>query len=86
MIRNSSEYRQAAMSFPYPLPDLNLEAPLDQHRAVVDPEWIDANDHMNVGFYVVAFDEATTTLCEQLGVSWNYVKHKLGLIFVLEAT
>src|SRR5437879_5695293 len=40
---------------------------------------------MNVGFYLVAFDEATTIFCEQLGVSWNYVKYKLGWIFILEA-
>jgi acyl-CoA thioester hydrolase len=74
-----------AMNFPYDLPDLNLEAPLDLHRDVVRPEWIDLNGHMNVGFYVVAFDKATDTFFEQLGVAWAYVEHKLGLTFVLEA-
>ncbi|HEX7969270.1 MAG TPA: thioesterase family protein [Stellaceae bacterium] len=73
------------MSFPYPLPALDLAAPLDRHRATVRPEWIDGNGHMNVGYYVVAFDHATDTLCEQLGVAWNYVEHKLGMVFVLEA-
>lgn len=73
------------MSFPYPLPDLDLAAPLDRHRAAVRPDWIDANGHMNVGYYVVAFDHATDTLCDQLGVGWNYVKHQLGMVFVLEA-
>ncbi len=73
------------MSFPYALPPLDLGAPLDRHRAVVRPEWIDGNGHMNVGYYVVAFDHATDTLCEQLGVAWNYVEHKLGMVFLLEA-
>ena len=42
-------------------------APLDIHRATVLPEWIDWNGHMNVGYYVVAFDKATDTLCNQFG-------------------
>jgi len=73
------------MSLPYPLPELDLSAPLDRHRATVKPEWIDANGHMNVGYYVIAFDQATDTLSEQLGVAWNYVEHRLGMTFVLEA-
>jgi len=73
------------MSLPYSLPELDLEAPLDRHRETVKPEWIDGNGHMNVGYYVVAFDHATDTLCEQLGVDWRYVEHRLGMVFVLEA-
>ncbi len=73
------------MSLPYPLPELDLQAPLDRHRASVKPEWIDGNGHMNVGYYVVAFDQATDTLCEQLGVDLRYVEHRLGMVFVLEA-
>jgi acyl-CoA thioester hydrolase len=73
------------MSFPYPLPDLDPGAPLDRHRATVRPEWIDGNGHMNVGYYVIAFDHATDTFCEQLGVAWDYVEHRLGMTFVLEA-
>ena len=73
------------MSFPYALPELDLAAPLDRHRAKVRAEWIDANGHMNVGYYVIAFDHATDTLCDQLGVGWNYVAHRLGMVFVLEA-
>jgi acyl-CoA thioester hydrolase len=73
------------MSLPYPLPELDLGAPLDRHRAQVAPEWIDGNGHMNVGYYVVAFDKATDTLCEQIGVPQSYVDHQLGMVFVLEA-
>ncbi len=73
------------MSFPYPLPPLDLSAPLDRHRAVVRPEWIDPNGHMNVGYYLVAFDHASDAICKQLGVGWDYTEHRLGMIFALEA-
>jgi len=70
---------------PYPMIEPNLGAPLDVHRATVLPEWIDWNGHMNVGFYVVAFDKATDTLCQQLGVGWEYTRDRIGMTFVLEA-
>ncbi len=73
------------MHFPYPLPPLDLSAPLDRHRAVVRPEWIDPNGHMNVGYYLVAFDHASDALCKLLGVGWDYTEHRLGMIFALEA-
>jgi acyl-CoA thioester hydrolase len=73
------------VSFPYALPALDLAAPLDRHRAVVKPEWVDANGHMNIGYYVIAFDHASDTLCDQLGVGWSYVEHRLGMVFALEA-
>ena len=36
-----------------------IETPFDRHRDVVRPEWIDRNGHLNVGFYVLAFDFAS---------------------------
>jgi acyl-CoA thioester hydrolase len=71
--------------FPYPLPELDPSAPLDRHRGQVVPEWIDGNGHMNVGYYVVAFDQATEIFGQQIGISWDYTAHKLGMMFVLEA-
>ena len=65
--------------------EANLGAPLDVHRATVLPDWIDWNGHMNVGFYVVAFDKATDTLANQFGCSWDYTREKIGMTFVLEA-
>ncbi len=37
-------------------------------RAVVRPEWIDYNGHMNVGYYHVAFDAAAEPFFELLGL------------------
>lgn len=73
------------MKFPYPLPPLDLSAPLDCHRSAVRPEWIDPNGHMNVGYYLVAFDHASDAICRQIGVDWNYAEHRLGMVFALEA-
>jgi len=76
---------QDKASPPFALPDLDLRAPLDLHRATVPPEWIDLNGHMNVGFYLVAFDHATGTLCDQFGLGWDYTRTGIGTTFVLEA-
>jgi acyl-CoA thioester hydrolase len=37
----------------------DLAAPFDAYRDVVRPEWIDHNQHMNMGYYLVVFDFAT---------------------------
>lgn len=38
------------------------------YRTSVSPEWIDHNDHMNVAYYVLAFDEATDAVYERWGI------------------
>jgi len=85
-VQPAASLRSARMKLPpYPMIELDLAAPLDKHRATVLPEWIDWNGHMNVGFYVVAFDKATDTLCAQFGCSFEYTRDKIGMTFVLEA-
>jgi len=73
------------MTFPYPLPELDLTAPFEQYEARVIPDWVDGNGHMNMAYYMVAFDKASDVFFEQLGLSWPYTEHKLGMLFVLEA-
>ena len=41
-------------------------------EGVVLPEWIDANGHMNLAYYVVLFDQATDLLYDMLGVGQAY--------------
>jgi len=43
-------------------------APFDEFRSVVRPEWIDDNGHLNMGYYVVAFDQATDAWLAHLGL------------------
>lgn len=42
------------------------------YKTTVRPEWIDHNGHMNVAFYVLAFDEATDTAYEEWGIGLDY--------------
>jgi acyl-CoA thioester hydrolase len=43
-----------------------------QLDGVVLPEWIDANGHMNLAYYVVLFDQATDLMYDVLGVGQAY--------------
>lgn len=71
-------------SLPYELPELVTHAPLDTHRSTVLPEWVDWNGHMNVAFYVTAFDQASGAFMRNMGLGRNYVNNRLGMTFVLE--
>lgn len=70
---------------PYVLETLKLEAPFDFYRATVINAWTDWNGHMNVGYYVVAFDHATGEIFNNLGLPYEYTSHEIGMYFVLEA-
>lgn len=69
---------------PYLLEPLNTAAPFDLFRGEVLREWTDWNGHMNVGYYVVAFDHATGRMFDNLGLPYEYTASKLGMYFVLE--
>ena len=38
----------------------------------VDPDWVDYNGHMNLAFYVLAFDKATDNFYDELGIGLDY--------------
>lgn len=69
---------------PYEMPSLVTRAPLDTHRSEVLPEWVDWNGHMNLAFYVTAFDQASGAFMRNIGLGRNYVNNKIGMTFVLE--
>ena len=71
-------------SLPYELPELVTRAPFDTHRSTVLSEWVDWNGHMNVAFYVTAFDQASGAFMRNMGLGRRYVDGKLGMTFVLE--
>jgi len=50
----------------------------------VSPEHIDANGHMNVGFYNVIFDQALDRFFTPFDLDWAYVKRTNLSTFVLE--
>jgi len=45
---------------------------LPQFEGEVLPEWIDANGHMNLAYYVVLFDKATDLTYDVIGVGQAY--------------
>jgi acyl-CoA thioester hydrolase len=61
-----------------------VPAPFDRHRETVLPEWIDYNGHMNVGYYGIAFDRATDTFFDFVGIGEGY-RRTTGLsLFAVE--
>ena len=53
------------------------------YQAIVKPEWIDHNGHMNLGFFVVAFDEATDAIYESWGIGLDYPERSGCSVFTL---
>jgi acyl-CoA thioester hydrolase len=63
----------------------DLAAPFDEYRDVVRREWIDHNDHMNMGYYVVVFDYATDAFLAWVGLDAAYRRAHQVTTFCLEA-
>ena len=49
-----------------------MSKPIIEYEAVVRPEWIDSNGHLNLAYYVVVFDLATDALYAALGIGDAY--------------
>lgn len=47
---------------------------LEPHLDRVRPEWIDYNGHLNLAYYVVAFDKCVDTVFEKIGIGLDYRK------------
>ncbi len=62
-----------------------LIEPLALHAETVLPEWVDYNGHMNVAFYVLAFDHATDALLDYLDLGAGYRDRSGHSNFVVEA-
>ena len=59
-----------------------ISTPLAIHTETVKPEWIDHNGHMNSAYYVLAFDEAGTSLFRYFGITDEYRAKEKNGIFV----
>jgi acyl-CoA thioester hydrolase len=53
-------------------------------EAVVRPEWIDSNGHMNLAYYVVVFDLATDRMYDALGIGNAYREATGNSCFTVE--
>ena len=63
---------------------MTKDAPLQLYRDRVRPEWIDYNGHMNVAFYVLAFDYATDAFFDHLGIGRAYKEAANSSTFAVE--
>ena len=63
---------------------MTIEAPLQIYRDRVRPEWIDYNGHMNVAYYVLAFDYATDAFFDYLGIGRAYKQSAARSTFAVE--
>lgn len=50
----------------------------------VQPEWIDANKHMNVAYYVLAFDYGIDGTWSEIGITDEYMQKERGSTFAVE--
>ena len=61
-----------------------IDAPLVLYRDVVRPEWVDYNHHLNVAYYVRAFDLATDAFFDYAGLYLDYIDRTGCTLYVRE--
>jgi acyl-CoA thioester hydrolase len=61
------------------------EGALVTYRTVVPAEWVDYNGHLNVGYYMIAFDRATDGLALALGIGEDYLRRTGNSYYIVEA-
>ena len=66
-------------------PNSDISAPLSLYKETVRPEWIDYNGHLNMAYYLLAFDHATDALFDWIGLGAEYAQTTDGTTFTLEA-
>lgn len=64
---------------------MTIDAPLALYEGKVLDEWIDINGHMNVAYYVLAFDFATDKFFDFVGVGAAYLEERGKSMFAAEA-
>ena len=63
---------------------MTIPAPFDQFRHKVQSDWIDYNQHMNMGYYMVVFDFATDAWLDYLGMDAKHREANQVTTFTLE--
>ena len=64
--------------------EFNDSKPLELATLTVLPEWIDYNGHMNVSYYVLAFDQGVDAFMELIGISPANIEQRQTSTFTLE--
>jgi acyl-CoA thioester hydrolase len=58
---------------------------IEVDRGRVQPEWIDVNNHMNVAYYVLAFDLAVDALWARFGITTDHIESTNSSTFAVES-
>ncbi len=61
--------------------DPSIAAPY-KDSLVVKPEWLDENGHMNVAYYLRAFDDGGEVFFRDIGIGWDYTREGYNTIFM----
>jgi acyl-CoA thioester hydrolase len=63
---------------------MTLEAPFNRYTDIVRPEWIDYSGHMNLGYYLLAFEEAATGFFTVVDLGESYRARTGHALFAAE--
>ncbi len=63
---------------------MSIPAAFARFEGEVLPEWIDANGHLNLAYYIVLFDQATDVLFDAIGIGIAYKEATNHGTFVVE--
>ncbi|MDH3612247.1 MAG: thioesterase family protein [Gammaproteobacteria bacterium] len=58
---------------------------IEVSRGRVLPGWIDVNDHMNVAYYVLAFDGGVDALWDRFGITDEHIQEMKSSTFAVES-
>lgn len=58
---------------------------IEIYRGTVLPEWIDYNQHMNVAYYLLAFDEGVDSLWDVFGITADHIRDNDSSTFAVES-
>jgi acyl-CoA thioester hydrolase len=61
-----------------------IAAPLELYQALVRPEWLDYNGHLNDGYYAVMFSLAAERLLDYIGLYQSYREKTQCSIYTVE--
>ena len=53
------------------------------YDGVVKEAWLDDNGHMNVAYYMTAFDDGGEVFFADPGIGWDYTRQNIGTVFVI---
>ena len=63
---------------------MTIEAPFAGYRDTVRPEWIDYSGHMNLGYYLLAFEQAAICFFDVVDLSERYRDRTGRALFAAE--